>query len=89
MRNAIKFMIDLKIDFCSDLMPTGPHLGPQILKTEPSWAQNLTKDYERASKNEPLCALLFDEFLNGFNRFLADVGARAGPKILKKRLLPK
>ena len=42
--NAIFFIIDLKINFWSDLERTWPHLGPQNPpKMRPSWLQNRIK----------------------------------------------
>ena len=42
--NVINFLMDLKIDFWSDLVPTWPHLDPQNPpKMEPSWLQNRCK----------------------------------------------
>ena len=43
-RKVIVFMIGLKIDFWSDLVPTWPHLGPpNPPKLGPSWVQNRCK----------------------------------------------
>ena len=43
-RNVINFLIDLKIDSWSDLVPSWPHLGPQNPpKMETSWIQNWCK----------------------------------------------
>ena len=44
MRKVIVFMINLKIDFWSDLVPTWLHLGPpNPPKMGPSWLQNRCK----------------------------------------------
>ena len=43
-QKVIIFLIDLKIDFWSDLVPTWLHLGPQKLpKMGPSWLPNRCK----------------------------------------------